>query len=65
MDDLLFFADTEGDTTMFGRDWHMDSEEEEEEEEGGEEGGGGLQLGSLPGGGGEGQRRSVSSDGED
>ncbi|KAL4443789.1 hypothetical protein ABPG75_011526 [Micractinium tetrahymenae] len=65
MDDLLFFADKEGDATMFGRDWHMDSEEEEEEEE--EGGSGGLQLGSLPGGEGEGnaRRRSVGFDGED
>ncbi|KAL4442009.1 hypothetical protein ABPG77_011270 [Micractinium sp. CCAP 211/92] len=65
MDDLLFFADKEGDASMFGRDWHMDSEDSDEEE--GAEGGGGLRLGSLPGGEGEGtdRRRSVSSDGED
>lgn len=46
----------------------MGSEDEEEEEEEGEEGdGGGLQLGSLPGGEGEGsdRQRSVSSDGEE
>ncbi|PRW56714.1 hypothetical protein C2E21_4752 [Chlorella sorokiniana] len=48
MDDLLFFADKQGDTTVFGRDWQMGSEDEEEEdEEGGDTGG--LHLQDLPG----------------
>lgn len=62
MDDLLFFADKQGDTTVFGRDWQMGSEEEDEEE--GDEGAGaaGLHLQDLPGNDEQGgdRRRSVS-----